>query len=1250
MPHNRRRVRRAMRVKHNLQDLIDMEHFQNLQDRLNEIYSFPSAIIDNDGHVLTATGWQDVCTQFHRKNQDCLQECIKSDQYILSHLHEANPAVSYRCPHGLVDNAAPIIIDGIHYGNFFTGQFFLEKPDLEFFQGQARKYGFDEAAYLEAVKQVPIWSQQQLNSYLFFIKGLIAIISESGIKKLREIESNKQIKESSDLQRLILQTAMDGFWLADPQGRLLEVNEAYCRMSGYSAQELLEMRIPDLEVEETSTETAAHIHTIMTQGEDRFESRHRRKDGSTFDVEVSVQYRPAEGGRLIGFLRDITERKRADAVLAARSRILEHSLTHSLPDLLRNVLDECERLTESSIGFFHFVMDDQDTLSLQNWSTRTLRDFCQAEGQGLHYPMSQAGIWADSARQRQAIIVNDYPESPRRKGLPPGHAEVRRFMSVPILRGEKVAAVIGFGNKPTDYGESDVSVVAELADLCWDIAERKRAEAALQENEDKFYRAFANAPVLLSLSDLDTGRFSEVNNEGLRVTGFSREEVVGKTSIEIGWISPEDRARLLAILKEHGRVSGIELDLHAKGGREVRCLVNSEVVTIGGRPQLLMTSQDITERKRAEEALQRSQQVLRSTFASVRDAFFVLDAGTGLITECNRAACEMFGYEADELLGRTTEFLHINETALAEFRKQLFSAIENQGFFFLPEFAMKRKDGTVFPTEHGVTAIEVEGRRVGWASLVRDITERRQAEESHIRLATAVEQAAETIVITDSQATILYANPAFEKTTGYTRAEVLGQNPRMLKSGKQDTEFYRRMWETLARGEVWQGHFTNRRKDGTFFDEEATISPVRDSAGAVVNYVAVKRDVTREVQLEAQFRQAQKMEAIGQLAGGVAHDFNNILAATMMQISLLQLSPNLDEETLTALGLLEGQAKRAAALTRQLLMFSRRSVLEVRALDLNEVVGAVLKMLGRLLGEDLTLTFERIGNLPTVEADAGMLEQVLMNLLVNARDAMPQGGRITVATEAVEFDPQQVAANSNRRVGRHVCVKVADTGCGMDPATLKRIFEPFFTTKEIGQGTGLGLATVYGIVAQHRGWVETESHVGIGTTFRVYLPASAKALAAEEGGKPQAVPRGQETLLVVEDDAGVRETLVRALRVLGYRVLMATNGQEAMNLWRDQGRQIDLLLTDMVMPEGLTGLELAERLSAEKPDLKVVISSGYSATLVQMGKSSARGIVYLPKPYDMAQVGAILRHCLDAPPTSSSTPRTATSTPRQPPA
>ena len=390
------------------------------------------------------------------------------------------------------------------------------------------------------------------------------------------------------------------------------------------------------------------------------------------------------------------------------------------------------------------------------------------------------------------------------------------------------------------------------------------------------------------------------------------------------------------------------------------------------------------------------------------------------------------------------------------------------------------------------------------------------------------------------------------------------------------------------------------------------------------------RDATERKRLETQLRQAQKLEAVGQLAGGVAHDFNNIIAATMMHLSLLQSNPAVDAETRVALRELEVETKRAATLTRQLLAFSRRSVLAVKPLDLNEVIANLLKMLTRLIGENIKLNFESGSGLPLVEADAGMMEQVIMNLVVNARDAMPKGGRVTIRTTLVEGDANWAASNPNRQPGRFVSLVVTDTGCGMDTATLRRIFEPFFTTKEAGKGTGLGLATVHGIVAQHNGWVEVASEVGRGSTFQIFLVAQVGTLEeAEPAAATPPIRRGQETILLVEDETTVRRLAAKVLRNLGYHVFEAANGQEALKVWQAHGAKVDLLFTDMVMPEGMTGLELTEQLQSLKPGLRAIISSGYSSEMVQSGAPSRAGILYLPKPYAAEVLGQTVRDFLD---------------------
>jgi nitrogen-specific signal transduction histidine kinase/ActR/RegA family two-component response regulator len=389
------------------------------------------------------------------------------------------------------------------------------------------------------------------------------------------------------------------------------------------------------------------------------------------------------------------------------------------------------------------------------------------------------------------------------------------------------------------------------------------------------------------------------------------------------------------------------------------------------------------------------------------------------------------------------------------------------------------------------------------------------------------------------------------------------------------------------------------------------------------------RDVTTQRRLEEQLRQSQKMEAIGQLAGGVAHDFNNILTVIHGHAALLE-SSELEESMLRSAQQITQAAERAAALTRQLLTFSRRQLIQPKKLDMNTIVGNMTDLLGRLLGEDVSLQLNYCPSPAMVEADAGMMEQVLLNLAVNARDAMPKGGRLGVRIAIVEVNEAHVQNHPEARIGRFVCVSKTDTGCGISPENLQRIFEPFFTTKEVGKGTGLGLATVYGIVKQHQGWIEVESTVGKGTTFRIYIPYTGSEHVETEKPTTQITIRGgSETILLVEDEKPVRDLVSRVLQKYGYKILTADNGVEALKVWNQHQGDISLLFTDLVMPDNMNGRELAEKLWIERPGLKVIFTSGYSADIVGKDFKLEPELNFLQKPYQPQTLALTVRRCLD---------------------
>jgi PAS domain S-box-containing protein len=671
-------------MKYRLQDLIDIQQFQSLQDQLNRIYSFPCAITDEAGNILASTAWQDICTRFHRQNKECEKICIESDQFIRTHIADASPSVNYHCPHGLVDSVTPIIIEGKHLGNYFIGQFFFEKPDLSFFIKQAQRYGFDEQAYIEAVQKVPIWTLDQLNNYQRYIKELIRVITGIALKNLRTIESQRKLLESENEHRAIIQTAMDGFWMVDRQGHLLQVNEAYCRMSGYSESELLNLRIGDLDADENDEEIVAHIQKIILQGEDRFESTHRHKDGSLFFVEVSAQRRTSHN-------------------------------------------------TEQFVVFLH----------------------------------------------------------------------------------------------------------------------------------------------------------------------------------------------------------------------------------------------DITARKRTE-----------------------------------------------------------------------------------------------------------------------------------------------------------------------------------LEKSK----------------------------------------------------------------LSTQLQQSQKMESVGRLAGGVAHDFNNMLGVILghAEFALQKIDPaNPIHENLTEI---LDAARRSADLTRQLLAFARKQTVAPRALDLNETIAHMIKMLDRMIGEQTTLSWRPGNNLWTVKMDPSQIDQILANLCVNARDAISDSGRITIETENYAMDDAFCRAHEGFTPGEYVRLVVSDSGCGMDKETISHVFEPFFTTKEVGLGTGLGLATVYGAVKQNNGFIDVQSLVGQGTTISIFLPRCTEKTSELRVQETALAQRGPVTILLVEDEPAVLELVARILRSYGYNVLDASAPEDAIHLAAKYGKDIHLLMTDVIMPE-MNGRHLAKILLSRYPHIKCLFMSGYTADVIDHDNLLKEGVYFIQKPF-----------------------------------
>ena len=522
---------------------------------------------------------------------------------------------------------------------------------------------------------------------------------------------------------------------------------------------------------------------------------------------------------------------------------------------------------------------------------------------------------------------------------------------------------------------------------------------------------------------------------------------------------------------------------------------------------------------------------------------------------------------------------------------------------------------------------DAQGKPLGASGIAWDVTERMESENRLRKLSRAVEQSSSLLVITDTEGKIEYVNPKFTRTTGYTLDEVVGKTPAILRSTNSQPELFEELWSTILSGEEWQGEFQNLKKSGEPYWVMASISPIRDRDGEITHFVAVQEDITERRKVESQLFQAQKMEGIGQLVSGVAHDFNNLLTGIVGFADMSLEMVERDSPLRVNLEQISKAGESAMSLTRQLLTFSRQQPSPPRAVDLNEVVGGFEKLLRRTIGEDVALETMPAAEPALASGDPSQIEQILVNLAVNARDAMPDGGLLRIEISDSDLQETSFSQELELAPGRYVTLAVSDSGHGMDEATSRRIFEPFFTTKERGRGTGLGLSTVYGIVKQGGGYIEVDSAIGKGTTFRIHFPRATESVdQSDEVEQPTIPGKSGERVLLVEDDDPVRAFAVKLLEQNGYQVVEAASALEALE--NRKSSDIDLLITDVVMP-GMNGVELAERLARTLPEMKVLFLSGYADREIVEKEILEAGATFLAKPFAVDIFVQTVRDLLD---------------------
>ena len=609
----------------------------------------------------------------------------------------------------------------------------------------------------------------------------------------------------------------------------------------------------------------------------------------------------------------------------------------------------------------------------------------------------------------------------------------------------------------------------------------------------------------------------------------------------------------------------------------------------------------------------------------------------GRFLSCNPATASILGYDGpEELIESITDMerqLYVDPAR----RRELFAMLSTAPVVKNFEVEFYRKDGSKrWVSLSARPHFNEKSELLYIDGIIQDIADAKRAEETLIKLSQAVEQSPVTIVITDTGGLIEFVNPKFVQLTGYGREEVLGKSPGLLRSESTLPATYRKMWDTITQGKVWEGEFINRKKNGELFSERATISPIKNKDGVTTHYLAIKEDITERRQLEAQLLQSQKMESIGRLAGGVAHDFNNMLCVISGCAQLAMFEVPEGAKVWQYLNQISRAAERSSGITRQLLAFSRKEMISVKKVNLNATIIETNRTLARLIGEDIALTFKPAVDIWTIEADLSQLDQILVNLAVNARDAMPVGGHLAIETANVHIDSTYCHYHLDSKPGDYVQLRVSDNGIGMDKQTMAQIFEPFFTTKEVGKGTGLGLATVYGIVRQNNGFINVYSEPGHGTSFQLHFPRYAGAAELETSSAACEIS-GSGTVLLVEDDPLVREMAQQMLDRIGYTVIQAQTARDAMEICKRQDLPIDLILTDVVMP-GMNGKEMADGIESFRPGMKVLFMSGYTSDLVAQRGVVDEGRHFIQKPFDMHSLNEKIKATLQDDPRAPANP------------
>jgi PAS domain S-box-containing protein len=1150
-------------------------------------------------------------------------------------------------------------------------------------------------------------------------------------KERQRKQSEDALKEREEHLDTIVHGALDGFALVDMEGCFKEVNDSFCAMTGYGRDELLHMRILDLECAEAEGQSAQYVQRIVRDGSDRITNCYRRKTGEVIDVEVSQTFQSFDGGRCVCFTRDVTAQKQSRKALEASERFAKAALDSLSAHIA--ILDETGKIIAVNRAWRQFARDNPPSLSdfsegenyldicnratekeaqdarcfaqgIRNVLARTVPEFsmeypCHSPserrwfvgrvtpfaGDGppriviAHENITQRKLTENALSASEALLTQMgttakiggweldvltkegrwTEEVARIHDLDPSiqpsmDMGVRFYTGDSRKQMEAVARRALENGSPYDLELEFVSAkgthkwvrtigepviedgrVIRLHGSLQDITERKQTENALKESESRFSKIFHTSPVGINVIRLSDGRSIDANQAFLKMVGYSREEVVNHTSAELGlFVDPDLRTSSMQRLNSGEAIINHATKVRHKSGEFRDVLGSVDLIDFNGVRMGLVLMSDITDLKRTEDELRYRNMILSTQQEASMDGILVVDQDSRIVS-FNRQFLDLWDVPAELVHDNYDEKVlqHVCDQVAdpEQFLNEVMSLYQHHEQTSQDEIPLA--DGRVIE-RYSAPLLGDDKTYRGRVWYFRDISARKHAQSallaSEAKFRSYVKNAPFAVLVADKSGRILDTNPAAVAMFGWDEATFKAMHVTQLHPIAEREKVLDAL-DGLQRNGHLQGEFSMVRRHGDLISVSLRAGRLTDGGSiAFLEDISSRKHAEERMKaLQEQLFHSQKMEAVGRLAGGVAHDFNNLLMVIRCYADLLHegLAPDDGYQKYTKQIILASE--RAAGLTGQLLAFSRKQIAAPVVIDLNLLITETMSMLRRLVGEDVRLEFHKALSLWAIKADPDQMVQILMNLCVNSRDAMPSGGTLTINTRNVVLDDNssQVHGMPIMPPGDYVELSVADTGVGISKEIQSRMFEPFFTTKGVGKGTGLGLSTVYGIVDQNGGKICVESDVERGTCFTILLPGMPDVAAVPLATDVGALERGTETVLVVEDEVALRTMIANSLRNLGYTVLEAESGHDAIGMAADYTDRIDLLLTDVVMPQ-MGGRKLSESLLESRPDLRVIYMSGYTDDAVVRHGIRDAAVTFLQKPFKIAALSRKVRSVL----------------------